>query len=243
MPLWRLRGYGNFSLVGERFAFHGIADSRHAWWAFRARKQRWEPEVLDFFARAIRPGDVVFDIGAYIGPYALLASRLTGPEGRVYAFEPDPVARGLLARNVEANRAGNVTVVPYAVSDQNGIVWLRSSQLGNATTSVSVSDGIEQVETVTLRDFCEGNSISPSVMKIDVEGWEAHVLNEQARSVVEQARTTIVEIHEWQLQQSGKDPAAFMRRIGEWKRGPSHIDERPELEGDRYQGNYTIALL
>jgi FkbM family methyltransferase len=243
MPLWRLRGYGSFSLAGERFSFHGIADSRHAWWAFRARERSWEPEALAFFARMIRAGDVVFDIGAYIGPYALLASRLVGPAGHVYAFEPDTVARELLARNLEANGAGNVTVVACAVSDIAGKVGLQSSQLGNATTSITGSGGIAEAEAVTLRSFCEKHSLSPAVMKIDVEGWEAHVLSEEARPLVTQARATIVEVHEWQLQQSGKDPAQFMRRIGDWEREVVYVDRRPELEGSRYEGNYTIALV
>jgi FkbM family methyltransferase len=243
MPLWRLRGHGIFSLAGERFAFYGIADSRHAWWAFRARERSWEPEALNFFAKVIHPGDVVFDIGAYIGPYALLASRLAGPEGHVYAFEPDAVARKLLARNVEANGAKNVTVVPCAVSDVEGMVRLQSSQLGNATTSISVGAGMAEAEAVTLRSFCEEHSVSPSVMKIDVEGWEAHVLSEEARPLVAQARATVVEVHEWQLQQSGKDPAQFMRRISDWGRELVYVDRRPDLEGSRYEGNYTIALI
>jgi FkbM family methyltransferase len=153
------------------------------------------------------------------------------------------VARILLARNVEANGARNVTVVPCAVSDVAGTVWLQSTQLGNATTSISDSAGMAQAEAVTLRSFCEEHSLSPAVVKIDVEGWEAHVLSEETRPLVAQTRATIVEVHEWQLQQSGKDPAQFMRRIGDWGRELVYVDRRPDLEGSRYEGNYTIALV
>jgi FkbM family methyltransferase len=237
MPLWRLRGRGTFSLAGEPFVFYGVADSRHAWWALRARRRRWEAEALSFFADTLEPDDVVFDIGAYIGPYTLLASRRVGPRGRVYAFEPDPVARRLLARNVEANGATNVSVLPYAVSDEDGMVWLHSTQLGNATTSISPAIGIERVEAVTLWSFCERHSLFPSVIKVDVEGWEGHVLSEAARPVVDHARATLVEVHEWQLRQCGMDPTDFIRRITAWGE-MVYVERRAEFEG-----NYTVALV
>ena len=70
----------------------------------------------------VAPGDVFFDLGAYVGPFTLLAARLVGPEGRVVAFEPDPRARAVLERNLAANGVANVTVVPCAVGDRHGKV-------------------------------------------------------------------------------------------------------------------------
>lgn len=84
---------------------------------------RREREVLmaELFRRAVHPGAVVLDLGAFVGYFALLAARESGPEGRVYAFEPDPRDRPWLERNVEANGLGDrVDVVPMAVSDHSG---------------------------------------------------------------------------------------------------------------------------
>src|SRR5829696_6808649 len=90
---WRLRRHGTINLAGRPIKFGDIGGTRNEWWALRARKRQWEQPVLDAFAATVCPGDVVYDVGAWIGPYSLLASRLVGPTGRVVSFEPDPEAR------------------------------------------------------------------------------------------------------------------------------------------------------
>ena len=76
--------------------------------------------MIHELVRELKAGDVFFDLGAYVGPYTLLASRLVGEGGRVVAFEPDPATRDLLDRNLAANGASNVTVVPSAVGRAAG---------------------------------------------------------------------------------------------------------------------------
>jgi FkbM family methyltransferase len=70
---------------------------------------------------AFRPGDVFVDVGANAGHYALLASRFVGSRGIVIAFEPSPVIRERLARNVALNRLSNVTIRPEALSRERGV--------------------------------------------------------------------------------------------------------------------------
>lgn len=62
-----------------------VGSSKHGCWlgSYEYHKRR-------LFEQLIRPGDTVFDIGAHVGFYTLLASILTGPAGRVFAFEPLP---------------------------------------------------------------------------------------------------------------------------------------------------------
>lgn len=80
----------------------------------------WEPLETTLFEREVGPGDVVIDVGANIGYYTLLAARLVGDEGHVYAFEPEPEAFGLLEHNVELNRYRNVTLVQKALGRETG---------------------------------------------------------------------------------------------------------------------------
>jgi hypothetical protein len=114
-PIWRLRGFAELPVGDQTFKFCDAGRSPQHGWAGRVHRERWEAEVIELFSKAVRPGDIVFGVGAYVGPYTLLASRLAGPSGHVFAFEPDPFARAILERNVEANQALNVSVMPYAV--------------------------------------------------------------------------------------------------------------------------------
>ena len=61
----------------------------------------WEPHITEAFRTCLAAGDVCVDIGAHVGYYTLLASRLVGPSGRVYAFEPSPGVYRALERNLE----------------------------------------------------------------------------------------------------------------------------------------------
>src|SRR5688500_12933920 len=63
----------------------------------------------------VRPGDSVFDIGAHLGFYTLLLAKLAGPEGKVFAFEPNPELLPSLRRTVDP--ASNITLLETAVSD------------------------------------------------------------------------------------------------------------------------------
>jgi hypothetical protein len=64
--------------------------------------------------RFVRDGMIVYDVGAQAGFYTLMFSRLVGPTGHVYAFEPCPVGGRDLLRHVEVNNLTNVTIMQIA---------------------------------------------------------------------------------------------------------------------------------
>ena len=183
---WRLRRRGTLVIGGHSITFVDIGGTRNEWWALGARRRSWEQPVVDAFAMAIRPGDVVYDIGAWIGPYTLLASKLTGPEGRVVSFEPDPVAREQLERNVALNRAENVQIVPVALADRNGTARLS----GGDSEATLAATGVVEVPTMTLSDFIAREG-PPDVVKVDIEGGELRLDVPSLR----QAREIFLEVH------------------------------------------------
>ncbi len=71
---------------------------------------QWEYKQLKKVTELCKKGDNVIDVGAWIGMYTLLVSELVGPDGRVVVYEPDPVARAILEKNVEMNHLTNVTI-------------------------------------------------------------------------------------------------------------------------------------
>lgn len=132
----------------------------------------YELEQTDLFCKLVKPGDVVYDVGAHFGYYTLLASKLVGAQGRALAFEPSPPNLARLYRHVELNRCSNVQVLELAVSDREGVAHFETrtgSGLGHLA-----ADGPVEVK-VTRLDALEGYP-RPNVMKIDVEGAEVAVL-------------------------------------------------------------------
>jgi FkbM family methyltransferase len=191
-----------------------------------ARQRQWEQAVIGELSRSLRPGDIFFDLGAFIGAFTLLASRLVAPEGRVVAFEPDPGPRATLERNLSVNRATNVTIAPYVVGDREGTV--RFSMRGDSASHVSDAGEVE-ARQVTLDGYCAELGVRPTIMKVDIEGAEGKALggSEVARGL----RELVVEIHEPVLREQGIEPVALLDGLG-----PYELLESPE------QGNYGVVV-
>lgn len=224
--LWRLRGYASARLGGETIRFGDIVGTPDEWWAIAAKRGRWERPVVDAFAAAVPAGGVVFDVGAWIGPYTLLASRLVGPGGRVFSFEPDPVARRLLERNIALNGADNVTVVPAALGPRDETKWLSG---GHSEARIG-DDGEHQVTMTTLAGFIEEQGVKPDVIKVDIEGGELTLGTDTLRSIGQ----LFIEIHEPVFRENGVDSQAFLDDIAA---GRSIL----RLEGDSDNYNVRIA--
>ena len=148
-----------------------VGSSNHGCWlgTYEFAKQR-------LFSETIREGSVVYDIGAHVGFYTLLASVLVGPKGKVVAFEPLPRNIYYLKEHLRLNQCKNVTLVEAAVCEQNGMSCFKES--GDSYTGHLFSkDGIA-VKTVCIDDLLSKGEIpSPDLLKIDVEGAELSVLS------------------------------------------------------------------
>ena len=145
----------------------------------RVERYEWETENIHRLAGLIKKGDVIFDVGAWNGVYTLLFSRLVGENGRVYAFEPDPVAYKVLKENLRLNGVKNVIVVSEALSDKNGFATLMAKEFGGSgSTIIGRADKPKSINvmTTTLDYFCLIEEVIPNGVKIDVEGAEDLVL-------------------------------------------------------------------
>ncbi|HYL05879.1 MAG TPA: FkbM family methyltransferase [Thermoanaerobaculia bacterium] len=137
----------------------------------------------------LAPGMRVADVGANIGYYLLLIESAVGPSGHVTCFEPDPQNLRELRRNVQANDLANVEVVAAAVGAGDGIVALRS---GINALVVEDGAGDHQVPLLRLDSALSG---VVDFLKIDVEGYEGHVLAGAQRILAEQRPALWLEIH------------------------------------------------
>jgi FkbM family methyltransferase len=146
----------------------------------------WEPNVTAAFSRALRPGDVCVDIGAHIGYFTLLASRLVGPSGHVYAFEPSPTNYEALRANLSRNGVSNVTTLRVALGESTERALLREApgtNTGRATLrdvrpnrAPLAAEGV-MVDVHPAADVIPVDDLSRiRVIKIDVEGYEVEVM-------------------------------------------------------------------
>ena len=139
----------------------------------------WEPSVTSFIAGAIRPASTVLDIGAHIGYYSLLMSRLVGSSGHVYSFEPTPQTREKLNKNLQLNCIENTVVCPFGVSDRTEFREFEVDRGGNAGTNrfgALSGTGLElrRISEVVREEHLRQTSL----IKIDVEGMELIVLRD-----------------------------------------------------------------
>lgn len=139
---------------------------------------QWEPKITAIFEGALEKRDVCIDVGANIGYHSLLASRLVGREGRVFAFEPGAAATHILALNIGLNRASNVEVSRDAVSDSTGTIELREHISGRLGLIGLYEEGLRfTVPSITLDEAIgDVDPMRVRLLKIDVQGGELGVL-------------------------------------------------------------------
>ncbi len=194
MPLWRIRRRAHVDLGGQRLSFVDVRSTPYREWLQCIRLGIDEPLVTEALRAALRPGDVFLDVGSYMGGYALMASRLVGSDGRVFAFEPDPAAAAVLRANLAANSAHNVTVIEAAVAGHVGSGKL----LGDGVSTSHLASGDGATPVTTLDAFCAEHNIVPNVVKLDIEGGERAALARAAcAATVDAARLVVVEVHEF----------------------------------------------
>lgn len=173
-------------LPGKRFSFTHYGDITRLLFEQQhlvSIGKSFEADILQVFVGLIRPGSVILDIGANVGLYSLLGSELVGSEGRILAFEPEPNTYAALLKNLSVNRIHNVSALPMALSDSNGLVELAvpeevkaKFEYGDSYLSMKPADADKSTAPIPCRrldDVLEElNILKVDVIKIDVEGAE-----------------------------------------------------------------------
>jgi FkbM family methyltransferase len=172
------------SLRGGRWI---VGAGTHGCWlgTYERPKQR-------IFARSISPDSTVFDVGANVGFYTLLAARRTG--GPVHAFEPFPANLETLRRHIDLNRCQNVQVHDVAVSDAAGVLSFASGDCPE--TGRLDAGGETQVKVIGIdEEISAGRLPCPDVVKIDAEGAESDVLRGAQSTLTTGRPILLVAVH------------------------------------------------
>ena len=143
--------------------------------AWRGVNESYEPLFWGHLMGKVSPGDIVADVGAYIGLYSVALARRVGPTGKVFAFEPDPINCEALISHLKLNQAVScVDVLRCAVGDFDGDVAFRSGRSSESHVVLDSSDGTRRVECCKLDTILQDQRVD--ILKIDVEGFEEKVL-------------------------------------------------------------------
>lgn len=226
--------------IMERTSGFYTMDDDPLWFRIELITGNYEKETVKLAQQLVRPGMTVLDIGAHVGYYTRLFSKLVGDAGRVIAFEPHPLTFNVLCNNVRALR--NVIPVQVAVADQEGSATLFDFLTGASESSLRYDEHIRG----WCRSHLSGRDRSPRVLrdfpvatyavrttmvdsylaevdiervdfiKMDIEGAEIGAIRGMKRTIQSSPRLSmIMEFNPRALQSFGVDPARALEELRE----------------------------
>lgn len=155
----------------------GVTDhiERH----LRIEKQ-WDRPVSAVLEAVLKPGATFLDIGANIGYFSLLASRMVQDSGRVISIEPSHRALRKFTENMHRNRCGNVTLLSVGAGDSFQNLRLTLANEGNIGGSSIMADPgrqpTESIAVIPLAALLGPLQVRPDLIKMDIEGFELFAL-------------------------------------------------------------------
>lgn len=182
----------------------------------------YERDEISLIRRICKPGQVVVDIGANVGLYTALSGILVGPSGQVFSFEPDPESFGFLRQTVLINNLKNVHLVNAAAvsksADKAGKALLYTSSQNRGDNRLyycKESDGSVEVDTLCLDDYFESMKITEvDVIKIDVQGYEGHVIESLERTIARSPKLKmLMEFFPTGLSSADTDPLLLLKKL------------------------------
>lgn len=200
-----------------------------------------EPELWQYLRANVGPHERILDVGAFLGTYSIMMARWGGEDTRVLAFEPTPATLPLLRRHIALNHmTDRVEIVNRAVGAEAGFVELHehSDPYRNA---VGVSDpngiasGVSRVALTTLDEACRERRFSPTLLRMDVQGFE-HAVLRGAREIIRNGRgrlRMVLEVHPQLWPMQGIDERSFDALLEELGlRAVPLLANRPRYEPD-----------
>ena len=181
----------------------------------------YEKKEIEFLRARCIPGMIFFDVGANVGLYTALSSRLVGDEGHVYSFEPDPGSFAYLEKTANSNFPDRITLKQAGLADQPGELTLyispdnrgdnRLYKPANDTKVLPV-----RVEVLRFDDWVESNGINLNdrsvFIKMDVQGFEGHVLEGMEKTLKTLGKAVLMmEFWPEGLKAAGRDPKDVLK--------------------------------
>lgn len=201
----------------------------------------YEPATVTRFESVLDSGMTVFDVGANVGQYTLVASDCVGPGGEVHSFEPDPVTFEWLERNVRINALRGVRLNQSAVFEDTQPVKLFLAGIRDTGSNSIVGEPwLESGQSVmarctTLDLYTKEHSVPRvDVIKIDVEGAELGVLRGAEKLLADHRPVMIIEFEESRQRMAGTSCAELSQHLRDRGYLLYRIGEKPDQALEPY---------
>lgn len=195
------------------------------------RSGAYEPHLTAVFERHCRPGMTVVDVGANLGYFTLLSSKLVGAAGQVIALEPNSENCRLLLSSLRLNAVSNVQLLPVAADQEPGWAYY-ATHVGSNGGLVDGDDLLSRFGSV-VPTFRLDDVVNRKVdfLKMDVEGAEGRVVHGATRIIEKDRPIVTTELKEEMLQRvSGRSVADYLGYFGDLGYLPTVLDPESGTE-------------
>jgi len=196
-------------------------DTHISSWVEQSGRLDHDQYALPIILQHIKEGDFVVDAGAFIGDHTIAYLNACGDSGRVYAFEPNPLAYECLCNNCK-----NAYCFKSGLGDKKEFISIKHSE--NAGASHLSSDENGSISVVTLDSY---NLEKLNFFKIDVEGYEFKALKGAEKTIAKFKPKMWIEINPGALAKQNTKPEdifVFLRNLG------YKIEAFPDFEENQY---------
>ena len=162
-----------------------------------------EPISTKIVTETLQKGMTCLDVGANIGYYVALESKILGDQGRIIAIEPSPQNFEYLIKNIAMQRAKNIDAFNFAAGDKNGhinfVSYENESNSGRVIPDSAVSDWpgpVAKLPVKTIDSFLEEIGVDKiDFLRMDVEGYEYHIFQGMKNTIKQSKPIIQIEIH------------------------------------------------
>jgi FkbM family methyltransferase len=215
--------------------FHADGDQQELHYQVHCRS--WWNDEMRVLSPLVKPGAVVVDVGANLGFLTVLLSRLAGPQGHVYSFEPSPITYRKLREVIDNNGLTNVTTYNVGCGETPSVMKLHAAESsGNSSLRPALGlaqreDKTEDVQIVVLDDHLPLTLRRLNFLKIDTEGFEDAVLAGAVKTLQKFHPVVYIELSSEYLESS-------QRALGILKSANYRFDHEPVLEQCHFGQNF-----
>ncbi len=206
-----------------------------------------EANLTNFFLRFVDKGMTVVDIGAHVGIYSMLSSKLVGETGKVHSFEPTPWTFSLLKENTADMQ--NVTINNLAVSEKPTSLHFADYGPGYGAYNSAHKDGASlnkkpqhiEVKSISLDDYISQNNLTPDLIKIDAEGFESHILKGATKVLKEIRPLLVLEVANGESWADNRNDAFAILKENSYM--PYEMNVAGKVQKHNLQNSYTYDNL
>jgi len=193
----------------------------------------YENFTSDLLLNLSRDNMLFIDIGAHYGYYTVLMGT-RHPDCKIIAFEPVPENFEILKRNISLNQLKNTELHNVAVSDSDGVrkfnVTEASDSCGFYEHPLTQTSKVIKVRTVCLDNFLKETPKVPTIIKLDAEGHEPHILKGMKKILIASENIKlIIEFNPKCLRSGGYKPAGLLEDIFQYGFDTYVIDDNKRL--------------